>query len=126
VDNSPNLARQEIWGLLTVYNAVVDQAVTAAVDLGIDPDEISFTLVLRATRDYLTPTASCTRCGHRPRPDPTDLTTVITTSPRHRTGRPRTSPRTAEERRTQHTRNVTYTINITDTNLLRTAQNALT
>lgn len=34
---SPDLAEQEIWALLTVYNTLVDHAVTAAVDLGIDP-----------------------------------------------------------------------------------------
>jgi len=32
--------------------------------------------------------------------------------PRNRTGRQRTSPRTASERRTLRTRNVTYAINI--------------
>ncbi|MGX6607902.1 transposase [Micromonosporaceae bacterium Da 78-11] len=44
---SPDLAEQEIWALLTVYNALVGNAVQTAVDLGIDPDEISFTAVLR-------------------------------------------------------------------------------
>jgi Transposase DDE domain/Insertion element 4 transposase N-terminal len=34
---APDLAEQEIWGLLTVYNALVDQAVAAAVDLGHRP-----------------------------------------------------------------------------------------
>jgi len=38
---SPDLAEQEVWGLLAVYNALVDQAVATAVDLGIDPDEMS-------------------------------------------------------------------------------------
>lgn len=51
---SPDLAEQELWGLLAVYNALVDQAVAAAVDLGVDPDEISFTAVLRAARDHIT------------------------------------------------------------------------
>ena len=45
---APELADQEIWGLLAVYNSLVDQAVAAAVDLGIDPHRISFTTVLRA------------------------------------------------------------------------------
>jgi len=106
-------------GLLVVYNALVDQAVTAAVDLGVDPDEISFTAVLRATRDHLATRAPCPACGHPG--DPVDLTAAITANPRNRTGRNRTSPRTTEERRTQRTRNVTYTINITDSNLPRAA-----
>jgi hypothetical protein len=46
-----DLAEQGIWGLLTVYNALITLAVTTAADLGIDPDQISFTVVLRATRD---------------------------------------------------------------------------
>jgi hypothetical protein len=113
---SPDLAEQEIWGLLAVYNAVVDQAVTAAIDLDIDPDQISFTHVLHATRDHLRP--PCPGCGHHP--DTADLTATITTGPRNRTGRTRTAPRTAKQRRTQHGRNVTYTITITESNLPRT------
>ncbi len=38
---TPALAVQEIWGLLTVYNALVGLAVAAAVVLGVDPDEKS-------------------------------------------------------------------------------------
>jgi len=56
---TPDLAEQEIWGLLTVYDGLVDQAVAAAVDLDIDPDEISFTVVLHATRDHLAPIPAC-------------------------------------------------------------------
>jgi len=113
---SPELAEQEIWGLLTVYNALVDQAVTAAVDLGIDPDEISFIHVLHATRDHLRP--PCPGCGHHP--DPADLIAAITAAPRNRTGRTRTAPRTAKQRQTQHGHNVTYTIKIIQSNLPRT------
>jgi IS4 transposase len=40
---TPEVARQEIWALLIVYNMLVDLAVRAAVDLGIDCDQISFT-----------------------------------------------------------------------------------
>ena len=112
---APDLAEQEIWGLLTVYNALVDQAVAAAIDLGIDPDEISFTVVLRATRDHLSTHTPCQACGHQP--DPADLTAAIIAGPRNRTGRQRTGPRTKKERRAQHTRNVTYTIDITESNL---------
>jgi len=115
---APDLAEQEIWGLLAVYNALVDQAVTAAVDVGIDPDEISFTMVLRATRDHLAAHTPCQACGHHP--DPDDLTAAIAAAPRNRTGRHRASPRTTAQRRTQHTHNVTYTITITESNLPRT------
>jgi hypothetical protein len=112
---TPELAEQEIWGLLTVYNALIDQAVATAVDLGVDPDEISFTVVLRAVRDHLATHTPCHACGHHN--NPTNLQAVITTGPRNRTNRTRTSPRTKKERQTQHTRDVTYTITITESNL---------
>jgi hypothetical protein len=114
---SADLAEQEIWALLTVYNALVDHAVRAAVDLGIDPDEISFTTILHATRDHLIASAPCRACGH-PR-DTTDLQTAIITAPRERRGRTRTGPRTKKQRETQHTRDVSYTITITESNLPR-------
>jgi hypothetical protein len=116
---SADLAEQEVWGLLAVYNALVDQAMAAAVDLGVDPDEISFTVVLRAARDHLTAHAPCTNCGHQP--GPADLTAAITQAPRNRTDRQRTGPRTKKERQTQHTRNVSYTIDIVEPNLPRAA-----
>jgi len=116
-----DLAEQEIWGLLTVYNALITLAVTTAADLGIDPDEISFTVVLRATRDHLLAQAKtaggCANCGHTSTPDPQDLITAIAAGPRNRTGRHRTGPRTPKKRRTEHTRNVTYTITVTESNL---------
>ena len=65
---APDLAEQEIWDLLTVYNALVDHAVAAAVDLGIDPDEISFTVVLRATREHLRPTPPARHAATNPSP----------------------------------------------------------
>ncbi len=112
---SPDLAEQEVWGMLTVYNALVKQAVTAAVDLGIDPDEISFTVALHATRDHLSAAAPCRACGHRN--TLADLQAAITAAPRERTGRTRTGPRTKKQRETQHVRDVTYTIAITESNL---------
>jgi len=115
---APDLAEQEIWGLLAVYNALVDQAVATAVDLGIDPDEISFTVVLRAARDHLATHAPCQACGHHA--GPSDLTATIAAGPRNRTDRTRTAPRTKKEQRTQHTRNVVYTITIVESNLPRT------
>jgi hypothetical protein len=113
------VAHQEIWGLLAVYNTLVDQAVTAAVDLGIDPHQISFTTVLRAVRDHLTNPAPCPGCGHHR--DQADLTAAIAAGPRTRTGRKRTAPRTAKDRKTEHTRNVVYTITINESNLPRAA-----
>jgi hypothetical protein len=115
---APDLAEQEIWGLLAVYNTLVDQAVAAAINLGIDPHQISFTTVLRAVRDHLTNPAPCPNCGHHR--DQTNLTTAITAGPRNRTNRQRTAPRTKKDRQTQHTRNVVYTITITESNLPRT------
>lgn len=112
---TPDLVEQELWGLLAVYNALVDQAVAAAIDLGIDPDEISFTVVLRATRDHLTAHTPCAGCGHQPAP--ADLTAAISAGPRNRPDRQRTGPRTAKDRRTQHTRNVSHTIEITTPDL---------
>lgn len=84
--------------------------------LGIDPDEISFTVVLRAARDHLAAHTPCRSCGHRSGPG--DLTAAIAAGPRNRTDRTRTAPRTKKEQRTQHTRNVVYTITITESNLL--------
>jgi hypothetical protein len=117
---SPDLAEQEIWGLLAVYNAVVDHAVAAAVDLGIDPDQMSFTHVLRALRDHLVPVPACDNCGQQTSRHPADLKTAIITGPRNQSRTPRTSPRTVEDRQTQHTRNIKYTTTIGKANLPRT------
>src|SRR6266540_5685263 len=61
---TPRLARQEIWGMLVVYNALCDLAAQTAMSLGVDPDQICFVAVLRHTRHHAT-TASraCPRCG---------------------------------------------------------------
>ena len=68
--------------MLAVYNALVDQAITAAVDLDVDPDEISFSVVLHAARNHLY--RPCQACGHHRTPK--DLTAAIITGPRNRTG----------------------------------------
>ena len=106
-----------MWALLTVYNELVEQAITAAVDLGVDPDEISFTTVLHATRDHLIASAPCRACGHRN--DPADLQAASTAARRERRGRARTGPRTKKQQETQHSRHVSYTITITESNLPR-------
>lgn len=113
---TPTVARQELWGLLIIYNMLVDLAIQAAVNLGIDSDQISFTAVLAHTRAMLPATAPCNRCGHQPQL--TDaLLTAVAAHPRNRTGRHRQSPRTKAQRRTERTRDVTYTIEIVTSNL---------
>jgi hypothetical protein len=107
---TPRLAEQEIYGLLTVYNTLVGLAVTAAVVLDVDPDEINFAAVVALARTASRP--GCTRCGHAPDNPADNLITAITAQPRNRTNRQRTSPRTTTQRRTERTRNVSYTITI--------------
>jgi hypothetical protein len=114
---TPDLAVQEIWGLLTVYNALVGLAVAAAVVLGVDPDEISFAAVLALTRASATTDSGCVQCGHRPDNPVDDLVTAIAAQPRNRTTRKRSSPRTKAQRRTERTRDVSYTITIVASNL---------
>src|SRR6266508_2966257 len=119
---SPHLARQEIWGLLIVYNALVDLATRAAVDLGVDPDRISFTAVLALTRASTAATATtCDHCGHQPTGSghAETLLAAITAHPLGRAGRQRTSPRSRQQRRTERTRTVSYTIEIVASNLPR-------
>ena len=119
---TPHLARQEIWGLLIVYNALVDLATRAAVNLGVDPDQVSFTAVLALTRASMTTTATtCEHCGHPPTGSGVaeTLMAAITNHPVARTGRQRTSPRSKQQRRTERTRTVSYTIEIVPSNLPR-------
>jgi hypothetical protein len=117
---SPELARQEIWAFLIVYNLLCDLAAHVAALEGIDPDEICFVAVLRLARSHLDADTPCRNCGHRPsdQGNPLDaLTSDIAAHPRNRTSRNRTSPRTARERRTGHTREAIYTITIAESNL---------
>jgi hypothetical protein len=114
---TPDLAVQEIWGLLTVYNALVGLAVAAALVLDVDPDEISFATVLALTRTSATTDPECVQCGHRPDNPVDDLVTAITAQPRNRTTRQRSSPRTKTQRRTERTRDVSYTITVVASNL---------
>jgi Insertion element 4 transposase N-terminal/Transposase DDE domain len=119
---TPDFARQEIWALLCVYNALCDLATETAVSLGLDPDQISFTAVLRLTRAHATPTCTCMSP-----PDARQaLQAAIAAHPTNRTGRQRTSPRTKKERQTEHTRDVTYTINIVLSNLPKVDDDLLT
>jgi hypothetical protein len=117
---SPDLARQEAWALLLIHNITATATARAAATAGIDPGLIPFTAVLCLVRAHITADTPCRHCGHRPASanDPlAGLVSAIIALPRHRSGRQRTSGRTASERRTRHTEEVTYTIDITKSNL---------
>ena len=117
---SPDLARQEAWALLLIHNITATAAARAAGSAGLDPGLIPFTAVLGLVRSHVAADTCCRRCGHRPASADdalASLNTAILALPMHRTGRQRTSGRTAAERRTRHTEEVTYTIDITKSNL---------
>ena len=114
---SPDLARQEAWALLLIHNITATASARAAGSAGIDPGLIPFTAVLGLIRSHVAAETPCRHCGHRPASPLASLNTAILALPRHRQGRQRTSGRTAAERRTRHTEEVTYTIDITKSNL---------
>jgi hypothetical protein len=114
---TPELAYQELWALLTVYNALVCLAVTTAVNLGVDPDAISFAAVLALTRNHLNPPADCPDCSHTNDADPAARLTAIAAQPLNRHDRQRTGPRTSRQRLTERTRDVTYEVTITSPEL---------
>jgi hypothetical protein len=117
---SPELARQEAWALLLIHNITATAAARAAGSAGLDPGLIPFAAVLGLIRSHVAADTCCRHCGHRPASaDDTlaSLNAAILAIPRHRTGRQRTSGRTTAERRTRHTEEVTYTIDITKSNL---------
>ena len=114
---SPDLVRQEAWALLLIHNMAATAAARAAGTAGTDPGLIPFAAVLGLIRSHVAAEAPCLHCGHRPDGPLTTLTSAIIALPRHRPGRQRTSGRTATERRTRHTEEVTYTIEITKSNL---------
>jgi hypothetical protein len=122
---TPELAYQELWALLTVYNALVRLAVSAAVDLNVDPDAISFTAVLALTRNLLAADRGpCVNCGHHD-PDPaTTLIAAIAGQPLNRHDRQRNGPRTPAQRETERTRDVTYEITITPPELPKATKTA--
>ena len=114
---SPDLARQEAWALLLIHNITATAAARAAGPAGIDPGLIPFTAVLGLVRSHVAAEARCRHCGHRPDDPLASLNAAILALPRHRQGRQRTSGRTAAERRTRRTEEVTYTIEVTGSNL---------
>jgi len=116
---SPELARQEAWALLLIHNMTATAAARAAALAGTDPGLIPFTAVLALIRGHVTADTCCRHCGRRPGSpgDPlAGLLAAIFALPRHRDGRQRTSGRTTAERRTRHTEEVDYTIDITKSN----------
>jgi hypothetical protein len=114
---SPELARQEAWALLLIHNITATASARAAGSAGLDPGLIPFTAVLGLVRSHVAAGTCCRHCGHRPDSPLASLNAAILALPRHRPGRQRTSGRTAAERRTRHTEEVTYTIDITKSNL---------
>ena len=114
---SPELARQEAWALLLIHDITATAAARAAAGTGTDPRLIPFTAVLGLVRAHIAADVPCRHCGHRPGDPLSGLTSAIIALPRHRPGRQRTSGRTAAERRTRHTEEVAYTIDITKSNL---------
>ncbi len=114
---SPELARQEAWALLLIHNMTATAAARAAALAGTDPGLIPFTAVLALIRGHVTADTCCRHCGRRPGDPLAGLLAAILALPRHRAGRQRTSGRTSAERRTRHTEEVDYTIDITKSNL---------
>jgi hypothetical protein len=53
---TPDLVRQELWAILTVYHALCALETEAAATAGLDPRRISWTLTLRAAREQITDT----------------------------------------------------------------------
>jgi len=51
---TPDLARQELWAYLIIYQAIRAVIALAAASAGLNPDRISFTATLRAVRRTLT------------------------------------------------------------------------
>jgi Insertion element 4 transposase N-terminal/Transposase DDE domain len=51
--HTPELARQELWAYLTIYQAIRAVICLAAASTGQDPDQLSFTAALHATRRTL-------------------------------------------------------------------------
>jgi hypothetical protein len=52
---TPELARQELWAYLALYQAIRAVMCLAAADAGLDPDRLSFTTALRAVRRTVEP-----------------------------------------------------------------------
>jgi hypothetical protein len=84
---TPDLAEQEIWGFPTVYNALVDQAITAAVNLDVDLRRPPSPSSCNPRNHLVRP---CQERGHPANGQ--SLAAAIVTGPRNRADRDRTSP----------------------------------
>ncbi len=112
---------------MLIHNIVATAAARAAAEAGVSPHLIPFAPVLALVRAHVAADTCCPHCGRRPTSADAQLsalTAAILALPRHRDGRKRTSGRTAAERRTRHTEEVTYIIDITESNLPKWAQNS--
>jgi hypothetical protein len=72
---TPDLARQELWAYLAIYQAIRALICAAAASAGLDPDRISFTTALHAVRRTLT--AARTRPAAALAETETDLLTTL-------------------------------------------------
>lgn len=119
---SPELARQEARALLLAHNIIAGLAARAAA-AGLVPGQIVFTAVLSLARAAVTADTCCPHCGKRPTSanDPAAaLDADVAALPPGRTGRQRTSGRTAVQRRTWTSEPADYTITIIPSNLPKT------
>lgn len=117
---SPELARQEAWALLLAHNMIAGLAARAAALAGIAPGQVVFAAVLSLARAAVTADTCCQHCGKRPASAdaPTSgLDAATAAIPPGRTGRQRTSGRTAAQRRTWISEPADYTITIVPSNL---------
>ena len=83
--------------------------------------------MLALIRAHVAADTCCPHCGRRPvsaNAQVSALTAAILALPLHRAGRKRTSGRTAAERRTTRTENVTYIIDVIPSNLPHIGQEA--
>ncbi len=110
-------SRSEAWALLLIHNITATAAAQAAGSAGLHPGLIPFTAVLGLIRSHLAADTCFRHRGHRPASADDTLASLNAAILRHRTGRQRTSGRTTAERRSRHTEEVTYTIDITKSNL---------
>lgn len=62
----PDRVEQEIWGILCLHHAIRDLIHTSARDAGLDPDRVSFTRTLRATRRHVSDQAGLSPLTPRP------------------------------------------------------------
>jgi hypothetical protein len=117
---SAELARQEAWALLLAHNLIAGLAARGAALAGITPGQVVFTAVLSLARAAVTADTCCPHCGKRPTSANTPaaaLGAAVAALPPGRTGRQRTSGRTAAQRRTWISEPADYTITIMPSNL---------